>query len=319
MLASLKFVQGAVAKKDFVPALNHFRIEGGRIKGYNGMIALCSPIDLNLAITPRAVPFVKAIEACTDTISMHVTDKGRLSIKSGRFKAFVDCLEDPFPNVEPEGTKIQLDGKFLDTIKLLAQFIAEDASRPWARGILFYGTSAYALNNVILVEHWLGYNFPVAINVPKQAVAELLRIDEEPLYLQWNGDSMTFHFSGDRWLRTQLLSLEWPDITNVLAQEGTPVPFPDTLFEAIETLLPFVEEIPAVHFAPDGSISTSIHDGQGASVHVEPFGAVGSYNIHQLLLLAGVAKRIDLSRESKPAPFHGANLRGVIIGMRRAQ
>ena len=97
MLSSLKFVQGAVAKKDFVPALNHFRIEGGRVKGYNGMIALCGPIDLDLSITPKALEFTKAIQACTDTISLHITPAGRLSIKSGRFKAFVDCLDEAFP------------------------------------------------------------------------------------------------------------------------------------------------------------------------------------------------------------------------------
>ena len=316
MLSSLKFVQGAVAKKDFVPALNHFRIEGGRVKGYNGMIALCSPIDLDLAITPKALPFTKAIQACTETISMHVTDKGRLSIKSGRFKAFVDCLEQPFPAVEPEGQRITLDGKFLEAIKILSEFIAEDASRPWARGILFYDTSAYATNNVVMVEHWLGYNFPVAINVPKQAVDELLRIDEEPEYLQWAGDSLTFHFAGDRWLRTQLLTLAWPDVTQVLNREGAPKAFPNALFAAIETLLPFVEEMPAVHFMPDGSITTSVHEGQGASVQVDPFGAVGSYNIHQFLLLQGVATLFDLTAYPAPCIFHGDRIRGVIIGLR---
>jgi hypothetical protein len=31
MLDALKFVKGAVAKKDFVPELTHFRITGGRV------------------------------------------------------------------------------------------------------------------------------------------------------------------------------------------------------------------------------------------------------------------------------------------------
>lgn len=316
MLSSLKFVQGAVAKKDFVPALNHFRIEGGRVKGYNGMIALSGPIDLDLSITPKALEFTKAIQACTDTISMHLTPAGRLSIKSGRFKAFVDCIEEPFPGVEPEGAEVKLDGTFLEVIKQLAPFIAEDASRPWARGILFRGSSAFATNNVVLVERWLGYNFPVTINVPKQAVTELLRINEEPERLQVTENNVTFHFSGNRWLRTQTYSLEWPDVSRVLDQPGTPTPPPETLFAAIETLVPFVGELAKIFFMLDGSIATSETEGQGASVKLEPFGAVGAFNIHQFLLLQGVATEIDLTRYPSPCIFYGDRIRGALVGMR---
>ena len=316
MLSSLKFVQGAVAKKDFVPALNHFRIESGRVKGQNGMIALSGPIDLDLSITPKAVEFTKAIQACNDTISMHLTPAGRLSIKSGRFKAFVDCLSEPFPAVEPEGVEVKLDGTFLEVVKQLAPFIAEDASRPWARGILFRGSSAFATNNVVLVERWLGYNFPVAINVPKQAVAELLRINEEPERLQVTETSVTFHFSNARWLRTQTYSLEWPDVSKVLDQPGTPTPPPETLFSAIETLVPFVGEQSKIFFMPDGSITTSESEGQGASVQLDPFGALGCFNIHQFLLLQGVATEIDLTLYPSPCIFYGDRIRGALVGMR---
>ena len=316
MLTPLKFVQGAVAKKDFVPALNHFRIEGGLVKGYNGMIALCAPIDLDLAITPKALPFIKAIQTCNDTISLHVTDKGRLSIKSGAFKAFVDCIQEDYPKVEPEGETIELDGKFLRAVKILAPFIAEDASRPWARGILFRGQSAYATNNVVIAEHWLGSNFPVTVNVPKQAVAELLRIDEEPTHLQITESSVTFHFAGNRWLRTQTYSLDWPDMARVMDTPSNPASFPEGMFDAIETLVPFVEELPAIHFMPDGSVTTSKHEGTGAAVQLPFFGAVGTFNIHQFLLLNGVATQIDLTTYPRPCIFYGNHIRGAIVGLK---
>ena len=56
MLAALKFVQGAVARRDFVPALTHFYIADGFVKGYNGRIAICAPIDVDLVATPKAAP-----------------------------------------------------------------------------------------------------------------------------------------------------------------------------------------------------------------------------------------------------------------------
>jgi len=44
MLKELRFVQGAVAKKDFVPAMTHFRIEKGTVRSFNGNLAICSPL-----------------------------------------------------------------------------------------------------------------------------------------------------------------------------------------------------------------------------------------------------------------------------------
>lgn len=317
MLSSLKFVQGAVAKKDFVPALAHFQIKDGLVKGFNGSLALCGPIDLNLAVQPKALPFIKAIQACTDTIALHVTDTGRLSIKSGRFKAFIDCIDEAFPNIEPEGDTVRLDGGLLKVLKKLAPFIAEDASRPWARGILFRGHSAYATNNVVIIEHWLGYTFPVEINVPKSAVAELLRINEEPESMQVTPTSVTFHFSNRRWLRSQTYSLDWPDVARVLDREASPGAFPETLFASIhDCLLPFIEEDGGIYFKKDGSVATAFADGVGASVQFEPFNAHGKYNAEQFMLLEGVAERIDLTSFPAPTLFFGDKVRGAIVGMR---
>ena len=44
MLESLKFVKGAVSRKDHVPALTHFQIKNGFVKGHNGTLTLCAPM-----------------------------------------------------------------------------------------------------------------------------------------------------------------------------------------------------------------------------------------------------------------------------------
>ena len=168
MLETLNFVKGAVARKDFVPALVHFKIENGFIKGFDGKLSLCSPIDLDLNVSPQAVPFIKAITTCREAVSMHLTDTGRLAIKSGSFKAYIDCIDDAeYPDVAPEGKKVELDGEFIPALKMLNPFIAEDASRPWARGILFFDDVAFATNNIVLMEFKLDYKFPLPVNIPK--------------------------------------------------------------------------------------------------------------------------------------------------------
>lgn len=315
MLDSFRFVVGAVAKKDFVPVLQHFRIEGGTIRGYNGAMGLCCPIDLNLNVCPKALPLIKAVQTCKDTIAIHQTASGRLSIKSGGFKALIDCIDESFPEMTPEGTIVKLKGELLAVLKKLTPFIAEDASRPWARGILLKEQSAFATNNVCLVEYWLGYDFPVAINIPKTAVTELLRIGEEPTKLQWSENNVTFHFAGDRWLRTQTYSTEWPDLAPILNAPAVLTSFPDEFWPALEALIPFADENGRVYFKQN-AIATGATDDAMAAHEVLGVAEGPCFNIKQLRLLQDVADLVSFETFPKPCAFSGDRLRGAIVGMR---
>ena len=317
MLKSLKFVSGAINKKDFVQALSHFRIENKVVRGFSGVLGISCPIALDLDITPNAEQFTKAIQTCQDTIGMHVTSSGKLSIKSGNFKALVNCIEkESFPEILPDGEFIALKGGFLAVIKRLAPFIGDDASRIWSRGILFRGQSAFATNNIILVESWLGYDFPVTVNIPKAAIVELLRINEEPERLQISKNRITFHFSEDRWLCSQTYSTEWPDLSRVLNNENNAIVMPEGLFDAIEALAPFTDQMERVFFTPEGKIATSITDEEGASMLVEQIKFEGCYNYKHLMLLKNIAQKMDFTLYPNPCLFFGDKIRGALIGMR---
>lgn len=317
MLQELKFVQGSVAKKDFLPALTHFCIENGTVRGYNGIIALSSPIPFDIACKPKGDQLVKAIRNCNDTIALSMTKAGRLSIKSGGFKAFVECVEGETAHVEPEGGRIDIDGaSLLAAIKAVSPFVADDASRPWANGILIKGQSVFATNNVILVEYWTGIDFPIVVNLPRQAVKEILRIDEAPEYAQTTENSLTLHYGNKRWIRTQLLSTEWPDLSKVLERESAQEPIPEGLFQALENIAPFTDKMGRVTFY-EGTICTSLVEGEGANYDVRGLTHAGSYNVDMLASLNGIAHTIDFSAYPGPCIFHGERLRGAIIGLRQ--
>jgi len=318
MLKDLKFVAGAVGKKEIVQGLTHFRIANKTIKGFNGTIGLCGPIDMDLDITPKAEQFMKAIQTCEDVIALHVTAKGKLSIKSGNFKALVDCLPpENYPEITPEGEKVALNGKLLQAIKSISPFISEDASRAWSRGILFKGQSAYATNNIALVESWLGFDFPITVNVPKAAISELIRINEEPEYLQVSENRITFHFSGNRWLCSQTYSTEWPDLANVLNKESIQSKFPKLLVQCLEDLKPFTDTFDRVNLFKEGRISTSETDDGGAEYFIEDIVNDGSFNRQHLLTVLEVADTIDFTAWPSPCLFYGDNIRGAIIGLRK--
>jgi hypothetical protein len=318
MLKSLKFVQGSVAKKDFLPALTHFVIEYGKVRGFNGVISLCSPIPFDIACRPKADTLIKAIAACDDTISLSLTPAGKLTVKAGKFRTHIACVQEITTHPLPEGEFMQLDGaSLLAGLKAVEPFIGTDASRKWANGVLIRDGSLFATNNVMVVQYWVGNMFQNVVNLPSIAVKEILRINEPPLYAQVAQGSITFHYEGDRWLRTQLYDTDsWPDLAKILDRPSVQKPIEEGLFEALEVIRPFVGELGTIIFQEQG-ITTHTEDNEGATFDVPEFvGVEGRYKIVHLELLKGAAKTIDWSGYPGPCMFQNDRLRGAIIGVR---
>lgn len=316
MLKELKFVQGAVAKKDFLPAMTHFAIENGSVRSFNGMLALSSPIQCDLNCKPKGIPMVQAIGRCTETVQLSMTPTGRLAIRSGSFKAFIECIAEETPHVQPEGERIDFDGEaVLKAIKAVQPFIGNDASRPWTNGALLKGQSIYATNNVCLVEYWVGVDFPHVVNIPRQAIAEMVRINEPPSHAQLAENSLTLHYNDGRWIRTQLFNTEWPDLAKVLNRSHNAQGIPDRLFEGLETIKPFADKMGRVYIRGN-TLSTHEEPNEGASFEIDAVVPDSIFNIEMLLLLQGVAQSFDMSAHPEPGLFFGENLRGAIIGLR---
>lgn len=316
MYNSLKFCAGSIAKKEFVVDLKHFAIADGRVRGFNGTLALSSPIPFDINCNPNAEQLIKAVSKCNDTIQLSLTKAGRLSVKSGVFKAFIDCVQGETNHVEPEGEIVQLDGEMLmKGVDAVAPFIGSDASRPWANGVLIKGSSIFATNNVTLVEYWLGSEFPISVNIPRAAVREMQRIGEAPLFAQVTTNSLTLHYEGERWLRTQLFSTEWPDLSRVLNRESKPTAIDERIFEGLESVKSFVDKLGTIYLMPN-ELRTHLDEMEGAGFAMDGFGFEGKYNIDMLNLLKGVATTVDWSGYPGPCMFFGDRMRGAIIGMR---
>lgn len=317
MLKALKFVQGAVSKKDFLPALTHFRIQNGTVRSYNGIMALCTPIALDIDCIPKAETLVKAIGHCDDTVSLSITPTGRLSVRSGSFKALIDCVQEETPHVLPEGEEVEINGEdLLRAFDIIYPFIGDDASRPWTNGVLLDGQSAFATNNVTLIQYWVGANFPKVCNIPRVCIKEMLRIGEPPSRAQIAENSITFHYTENRWIRSQLFSTEWPDINKILNIETASLaPIDELVFSGLEKIKPFVDKTGKV-FMRGGYLATSATPDEGAEFYVPGMKDEGIFNIEMFQILQGVVKTIDFSLYPKPCLFMGDRLRGAIVGMR---
>lgn len=316
LLKKLKFIQGSIAKKDLGTGLTFFRIQSGRIQGYNGKIALSAPIDMDIECSPKASTLVSAISNCNDTVQLGLTKAGKLSVKSGNFRSYVQCIDDVTPVVEPEGEFIDIDGAVvMKALTTLENFIGDDAARPWSNGILFSGSSAFATNNVIIAEHWLGSPFPVEVVVPRYAIKEMLRIKRPPTQMQISETSLTLYYEDGSWLRSNLIDAKWPDVSRFFQGESEQRVIPETFFEGLNSLDSFTDKFNRVTFE-SGMMRTHSKDfEEGASYELEWIKDKGTFMLPMLAKLEGVAEKIDLSQYPEPCTWSGEAVRGVIVGL----
>lgn len=318
MLNDLKFVAGAIAKKDFVPALTFFRIKNKRINGFNGTLAISTPTDLDVMAIPKAASFLKAIEKVPDGVQvrLNLTKAGRISVKAGPLTVYIECLEDEtmYPEVEPEGLTAELTGGLIPILEKVKPFMGVDASRPWSRGVLLRGQSAFATNNIVLVQHWLPFVFPVDLTLPADAVNEIIRIGIEPVSVQATDRSVSFHYPNGAWLRTSHVADAWPDLSRVLDNPSNAVPFVPGFFKGVDDLAAFKGKSDRLYMR-GGTIATSMHEGDGATVDLADFGGIGCHFLSQVQKLDGIATSIDFTLYPGPCLFFGDMLRGAIIGL----
>lgn len=321
-LSDLKFVVGAVARKDYDERLCHLEIKDGRATADGGRIAMSTPIDADMHIRPHAKSLVKAVQACgDDPIGIAETGTGRLSLRAGKFKAFIDCLpkEQEMTQLMPSGAYFDVTDELLHSIVALAPLMSIDASRPWAQGLRIDAHSTYATNNIIVAQRWHGAGFPRTVIIPADAVHELIRIDERPRGVQVSEHSLTFFFENNRWLCTRLIAMEggW-DRADEIFERNTNTDglenVPDGLYDALDTLKPFFDDAGKIYMLGD-RIATSRNDNEGASVDITV--ATGPiFHASQLRLLQNVATKVNFKAYPKPCYFIGDKLRGVIVGMR---
>lgn len=302
--------------------LQHFEIRDGRIRSYNGVMMLSAPIDLPVIATPRADQFTKAIAGCGDApIALSMTGTGRIGVRAGKFRAYVDCVDTPFPVEDRLGFLRQAPLSVLATLKLLAPFMAIDASRPWAMGVLFDGPQAYATNNVVLVNTAMTpLTCERKICLPREAVLEMLRINEEPVAYYLEDNAITFGYEGGRVLHTRLQSSEWPNVQGVIKAafdlSGRDLaPIPEDMVQAMAAIKPFVGDDNRIHYGGN-MLCTSLNPNEGAGYEIGDCNGQNFFNHAMLELVVSRAKQAAFGAESARCPFVGDGFVGVIVGCR---
>lgn len=316
ILNTIKFVRSAVDSKTPIQDMQHLILENGHVRSTDGVLSLGSPIDVDLTCAPHADTLVRALAHCKDVVSLGLTPSGRLRVSSGKFKAFVPCVEvdGGMYHPKPSGQQIEVDGELLLTaFKRLEPFVCTDMLRPWTNGILLKGQSAFATNNVCLAEVWLGVDLPFTANIPLPAIKAMVKQGTPPSMLMMDNNSVTFLYDSGRWIKSQLYESEWPDLSKLLNRPSNPKPLPEDFFAALAAVGKFTDD-GKVYFA-GGCMVSSTSDQDGARYEVDGLPDAGIYRSEMLALLKGVATHADFDRYPTPAAFFGENIRGIVMGL----
>lgn len=319
MLAALRFVRGAVSTKEMIPVLTAFHIYEGRIQGMNGRLTIDCPCPelAGLDITIHAETFLKAVDGCDGEPKLEIIGEGKLKISRRGFKVVLPLLPHAsFPKQVQAGVEGEkISAGLLPSLRVLQPFVGEDASRPWACGMLFRNGMAYATNNSTLVGIE-AYHFATDLNLPFFLIDELLRIGEEPSSAHSTGDSISFSFKSGAWIKSQLLSLEWPAaVEGMLQFEADQDIIPAGLDRAVEKLVPFCpdKKVPIIKFTPEG-IQTMDGD-KNACISEFPM-PDGAYRAEPLITMLRAASHAGFDKYPGRIPFSGsAGLRGILMGV----
>ena len=316
MIDSLKFIKGGVSKNELLSSTTHLQIKNNRITTYNGTFSISAPVSIDLNCNPHAISFVKCIDSCEEIISFSSGNKGDLNIKSGKFKANIKCSIEDGLCIIPEGEIISIDGeRLISCLSMLYPFVSTNPIHTWAKSVLISKQSAFATNNICLVEYWLGDMFPIELSLPAITIVELVKLKQAPISMQICENSITFHYDGEKWIKTHLIAEKWPDIRKFLDGFSNQKEIPSDLFKGLETIKPFVNNLNQV-FISKNRVSTTNNHETGVSFDVDMLDCSGIFSLDMLLLLKNRATSIDLTTWPKPCHFRGDNMRGAIIGMR---
>jgi len=307
---ALEFV--ALAQKDKgAPYQTHVVLDSHMAVGYDGILAAGHPIDEELQACPHTFTLLAALKRCEGVLSVTQLPTARLSVRAGKFRAFVRCADvGLIPRIAPDPQVGVLSNVLKDGLRAITPIIVENSPRVVMAAALLQANTVSATNNQIILEYWHGFDLPPNLIIPKLFINALLKIDYDIVGFGFSSTTFTLHFSNGSWLKTQLYVDKWPDVARVFNDPCAPIALPEGFFHALNQVMPFVEDN-RVRLR-DGQICTHADAQLGGQHDVPGLIATATYNAKHLALLEPLIQTVDFTNKNGVTYFFGDRLRGAM-------
>jgi hypothetical protein len=211
-------VKDAVATKDVIPYMTHYWVSGGLIHATNGRIMAAAPFPDHRTYLVPAEAFRKSLDRMPgDDIKIDMEQDNVLKISCGRYKANIKMLINDFVQIpHPSGAHIPVPEGFIEKLRAIRPFISDNATKEFALCILLEGDHMIATNNIAVAAAFDVGLPPMYSMLPVWAVDFVLARDNEPMQIAYDEASFSFLWEDGSWVRTQLMSIKFPEIAKTL-------------------------------------------------------------------------------------------------------
>lgn len=320
LLTALEFCS-CVSEKLGAPYETHIGLRNNWAIAFNGTVAAGAPIAEDIYCYPHNLLFIEALSKCDENFSLTQLDNSRLSIKSGKFKAVVPCL-DPLlmQNATPDPQIVGITNKFKEAVEAVGVLASENAQHVLTASVLMNGSTVISTNRVMLLEYWHGLDLPPNVPLPKEFVKALTKQKKNLTGFGFSHNSATFYFEDGCWLKTQLYADSWPDVSRILNRQANLWSIDPNFFKALSAVAPFSEC--GNVYSRLNLLCSHADEGAGATYECGGIPAGFIYPIKQLEIMKPYVKKIDymcqgLHNFSYCLYFEGETMRGVISGRER--
>lgn len=310
LVNALKFV--GLAQRD-IGNINqtHVRLGNHWAVAYNDIIAMGHKIEEDLHACPHTIKLIAALSKCGDSLAITQLDSGRLSVKSGAFKALVPCADGAsMAAAYPDPPCAVIDDRLKEGFAAIADLAAEGSQHVVTASVLLGPGTMTTTNRLLLLQYWHGIDLPPNIVLPKASVAALLKVNKPLVKFGFSNNSATFYFEDESWLRTQLYNEQWPDIAAILDVPSNPWPVPGELFKGLDAVAPFSDN--GHVFLLEGAIRSHVANGVGASYEIAGVPSNVGYSARLLKMLEPFTTTIDIVGSNGVTYFFGDKIRGAL-------
>lgn len=312
LVAALSFLKLGQKDTGVADYQTHVNMFNGYAVTFDGIIAAGIKLGEEINAVCSTNELIAALKQCGEAYSITHTEGGKLSIKSGKFRALVKTIDPKgMPTIEPDMPVALIDDRLKTALDALNWIVEEQGDRVHLASFLLRPGSLMATNGRVAAEYWHGIDLPPNIVIPKPFASAIIRAEKPLAKFGFSSRSITVWFEDESFIRTQLFEDQWPDIYKLLNVPSEPKPVPPGMFDAIRVVKPFSEDMVYLN---GGHVASHPFEGEGAVYEIAGLPDGPAYIIENILGIEPICETIDFSGSHHL--FFGKNVRGVIIGQR---
>lgn len=213
LVDALDRVRSTVSSSEMIAIFKCFCFRAGTILTFNGQAGTITNLDVGgLDCCIPADKFYRLCSSMSGEISLELSKKGVLNVKSGKFEGKVNTLPgNGFPNIVPEKPQFYTDGRaFVTALKRIGFSVCTNATKPSLLGIGVKGWYAYSADGTRISRFRLDRECPGSLLLPSDSIDHLVKMGQPTQFLRTSNQLIAYYDDTKTWYVTSLMAAEFP-------------------------------------------------------------------------------------------------------------